>query len=209
MFYKTAPRQCSLDYTEPTKYVRKPAKCERGFDHMRPLCPHLAKGIVDIIGSNLLIKFHEDRKINVASRVLTRNVNARVFKNQMETGGQRTKTNPKTSPEQSAIVQLVREINKPYVLTMFHDDQAKNVTCIVFDHKVSLYHVFLLIGTIYNIFTKFHDDSAKHETNVLTKFHEHWAKNVITCFHYIHIEKNAPHTGGHVVSPIWTIFELV
>ncbi|KAH3835352.1 hypothetical protein DPMN_108703 [Dreissena polymorpha] len=28
-------------------------------------------------------------------------------------------------------------------------------------------------------------------------------------FHYIHIEKNAPPTGGHVVSPIWTIFELV
>ncbi|KAH3889947.1 hypothetical protein DPMN_014014 [Dreissena polymorpha] len=51
------------------------------------------------------------------------------------------------------------------------------------------------------------------ETNVLTKFHENWAKNVtsrvLTCFHYIHIEKKAPHTGGHVFSPIWTIFELV
>ncbi|KAH3875027.1 hypothetical protein DPMN_038286 [Dreissena polymorpha] len=27
-------------------------------------------------------------------------------------------------------------------------------------------------------------------------------------FHYIHIEINAPSTGGHVCSPIWTIFEL-
>ncbi|KAH3790507.1 hypothetical protein DPMN_168709 [Dreissena polymorpha] len=44
-----------------------------------------------------------------------------------------------------------------------------------------------------------------------SKFHENWAKNVtsrvLTCFHYIHIEKNAPPTGGHVFSLIWTIFE--
>ncbi|KAH3741423.1 hypothetical protein DPMN_048148 [Dreissena polymorpha] len=30
----------------------------------------------DIFGTNLLTKFHEDRKINVASRVLTRNIRA-------------------------------------------------------------------------------------------------------------------------------------
>ncbi|KAH3886909.1 hypothetical protein DPMN_010922 [Dreissena polymorpha] len=41
-----------------------------------------------------------------------RNVNARVFTNQMWTDGQWTKTNPKTSPEQSAIFKLVQEINK-------------------------------------------------------------------------------------------------
>ncbi|KAH3804738.1 hypothetical protein DPMN_133027 [Dreissena polymorpha] len=33
--------------------------------------------------------------------------------------------------------------------------------------------------------------------------------SLFTCFHYIHIEKNAPPTGGHVFSPILTIFELV
>ncbi|KAH3809588.1 hypothetical protein DPMN_137962 [Dreissena polymorpha] len=70
-----------------------------------------------IIGTNLLTKFHEDPTINVAATVLTRqifmthngrqtidkrNVNARVFTNQMWTDGQRKKTNPKTSPEQSA-----------------------------------------------------------------------------------------------------------
>ncbi|KAH3825402.1 hypothetical protein DPMN_127277 [Dreissena polymorpha] len=47
----------------------------------------------------------------------------------------------------------------------------------------------------------------------LTKIHENWTRNVtsrvFTCFHYIHIEKNAPPTGGHVFSPIWTIIELV
>ncbi|KAH3748806.1 hypothetical protein DPMN_183261 [Dreissena polymorpha] len=50
------------------------------------------------------------------------------------------------------------------------------------------------------------------KTNVLTKFHENWAKNVtsreLTCFHYIYIDQNAPPTDGHVSSPIWTIFEL-
>ncbi|KAH3887324.1 hypothetical protein DPMN_011340 [Dreissena polymorpha] len=56
-----------------------------------------------------------------------------------------------------------------------------------------------------NVFTKFHDDWATNvtsrETNVLTKFHENWAEivtsKVFTCFHYIHIEKTAPPTGGH------------
>ncbi|KAH3791395.1 hypothetical protein DPMN_144880 [Dreissena polymorpha] len=60
-------------------------------------------------------------------------------------------------------------------------------------------HVIQLTGTI--------------ETYVLSKFHENWAKNVtstvFTCFHYIHIEKNAPPTGGHVFSLIPTIFKLV
>ncbi|KAH3886892.1 hypothetical protein DPMN_010905 [Dreissena polymorpha] len=79
-----------------------------------------------------------------------------------------------------------------------------------------------------NVFTKFHDDWAKnvtsrenvppsptgsHETNVPTIFHENRAKivtsRVFTCFHYIHKEKTAPPTGGHVFSPIWTILELV
>ncbi|KAH3864095.1 hypothetical protein DPMN_027109 [Dreissena polymorpha] len=137
----------------------------------------------------------------------------------MWTDGQRAKTNLKTSPEQSAIFQLVQEINKtncsitrktapsPWqqyiyktnLFTKFHDDWAKNVT--------SRVHVIQLTGTIFQL------NSRIKETNVLTKFHENWAKNVtsrvFTCFHYIHIEKNDPPTGGHVFSPIWTIFEIV
>ncbi|KAH3873202.1 hypothetical protein DPMN_036431 [Dreissena polymorpha] len=155
----------------------------------------------------------------------------------MWTDGRRTKTNPKTSPEQSAIFQLVREINKINVLTKFYDDKAKNVTSILLHHPG---------GYKTNLFTKFHDDLANNvtsrvftsffyyinirrllppgshviqltgtifeqksrikETNVLTKFHENWAKNVtsrvFTCFHYIHIEINDPPTGGNVFSPI-------
>ncbi|KAH3809973.1 hypothetical protein DPMN_138355 [Dreissena polymorpha] len=54
-----------------------------------------------------------------------------------------------------------------------------------------------------------------NKTNVLTNFHDDWAKLVTSrvftreICHYIHIKKNAPPTGGHVFSPIWTIFELV
>ncbi|KAH3809687.1 hypothetical protein DPMN_138063 [Dreissena polymorpha] len=142
-------------------------------------------------------------------------MNARVFTNQMWTDGRRTKTNPKTSPEQSAIFQIIREINTtnaknvtsivktappPDIYkTKFHDDWANNVT--------SRVHIIQLTETIFEL------NSCIKETNVLTKFHEHWAKNttsrVFTCFHYIQIEKNAPPTGVHVFSPIWTIFNLV
>ncbi|KAH3733821.1 hypothetical protein DPMN_040256 [Dreissena polymorpha] len=131
----------------------------------------------------------------------------------MWTDGQRTKTNPKTSPEQSTIFQLVQEINKT---------NAKNVTSIVFNHKVSLYIVtygktaptpwqpcllthrdhlqthLRLTGTIFQLNSRIKETNAKNVTS-----------RVFTCFHYIHIEKNAPPTGSHVFSPIWTIFELV
>ncbi|KAH3858069.1 hypothetical protein DPMN_100688 [Dreissena polymorpha] len=67
-------------------------------------------------------------------------------------------------------------------------------------------HVIQLTGTIFKL------NSRIKETNVLRKFHENWAKyvtsTVFTCFHYIHIEKNAPPTGNHVFIPIPTIFDL-
>ncbi|KAH3782832.1 hypothetical protein DPMN_160752 [Dreissena polymorpha] len=57
-------------------------------------------------------------------------------------------------------------------------------------------HVIQLTGTIFEL------NSRIKETNVLSKFHENWAKNVTS-------PKNAPPTGGHVYSPIQTIFKLV
>ncbi|KAH3694684.1 hypothetical protein DPMN_082125 [Dreissena polymorpha] len=77
------------------------------------------------------------------------------------------------------------------------------------------------------VFRKRPPPTGGHETNVLTKFHEDWAKNVssrlFTCFHYLHIDqltsdtpptahiekKPAQPPGGHVFPPIMTIFELV
>ncbi|KAH3832853.1 hypothetical protein DPMN_106149 [Dreissena polymorpha] len=157
----------------------------------------------------------------------------------MWTDGRWTKTNPKTSPEQSAelktIFQLVQEIiktnakkcdfysvtrflsniYKTNLFTKFHYDWAKNVTSRVFTsffyyinkrqgtklsqnqpgglhHQSNNHHVIQLTGTIFEF------NFRIKETNVLTKFHENWAKN-----------KNAPPTGGHFFSSIWTIFELV
>ncbi|KAH3698647.1 hypothetical protein DPMN_086192 [Dreissena polymorpha] len=75
----------------------------------------------------------------------------------------------------------------------------KNVTSSV--HKLFYYtnirkktppggHVFLPIRTIFEL------NRRIKETNVLTKFHKSWAKNVsyrlFTCFHYIHISKHCP-----------------
>ncbi|KAH3845752.1 hypothetical protein DPMN_088040 [Dreissena polymorpha] len=73
-------------------------------------------------------------------------------------------------------------------------------------------HVIQLTGTIFELNSHVRDIN---KTNVLTNFHDDWAKFVTSIVfrrencHYIHIEKNAPATGGHVFSPIWTIFELV
>ncbi|KAH3728030.1 hypothetical protein DPMN_053976 [Dreissena polymorpha] len=135
--------------------------------------------------------------------------------------GRRTKTSHKTSPEQSAIFRLVREINKT---------NAKNVTsipCFLTDRDHLRTHLRYIYKT--NLFTKFHDDWANNvtsrvklppptshviqRTGTIFELNSDWTKNVtsrvFTCFHYIHIEKNAPPTGGHVFSPIWTIIELV
>ncbi|KAH3842601.1 hypothetical protein DPMN_116099 [Dreissena polymorpha] len=129
-----------------------------------------------------------------------------------------------------------RPILKPHLSNQFQDDKAKNVTSIshkencpttlaamFFDRSIpfanssfhdywannvtSRVHVIQLTVTIFKL------NSCIKETNVLTKFHENWAKNVtsrvITCFNYIHIEKNAPPTGVRAFSPIWTIFNLI
>ncbi|KAH3708222.1 hypothetical protein DPMN_067666 [Dreissena polymorpha] len=137
--------------------------------------------------TNALTKFHENWAKNVTSRVFTCFHNIHIEKNAPPTGGH------VFSPIWT-IFELVRDINKTNVLTNFHDNWAKIVTFRVFTRKTA-------------------PPPGSHETNVLTKFHENLAKNVtsivFTCFHYIHIEKNALPTGGHVFSPIWTIFQLV
>ncbi|KAH3733934.1 hypothetical protein DPMN_040373 [Dreissena polymorpha] len=45
------------------------------------------------------------------------------------------------------------------------------------------------------------DPPGGHKAHVLTKLHEDWTKNGTS-------RKTAPPAGGHVFSPIWTIFEL-
>ncbi|KAH3858991.1 hypothetical protein DPMN_101637 [Dreissena polymorpha] len=89
------------------------------------------------------------------------------------------------------------------VLSKFHENWAKNVTSTVF----TCFH-FIHIE-------KNDPPTDIKKTNVLTNFHDDWEKIVTSRMftsencHYIHIEKNAASTGGHVFSPISTIFELV
>ncbi|KAH3809248.1 hypothetical protein DPMN_137609 [Dreissena polymorpha] len=135
---------------------------------------------------NVLTKFHENWAKNVTSRVFT------CFHYTLYTCREKCPAHwrPYFSPIWT-IFKLVREIIKTNVLTNFHDDWAKIVTCRPNKENCPPppgSHVFQLTGTIF-------------ELNSHIK--------VFTCFHYIHIEKNAPPTGGHVFSPIWTIFKLV
>ncbi|KAH3831663.1 hypothetical protein DPMN_104933 [Dreissena polymorpha] len=117
------------------------------------------------------------------------------------------------------IFELNSRIKATHVLSKFHGNWAKNVTSTVFTcfHYIHIEkkspltgsHVFSPIPTIFKLVRDI------NKTNVLTNFHDDWPKIVTSrvftrenC-HYVHIEKNAPPTGGHVFSPIWTIFELV
>ncbi|KAH3773416.1 hypothetical protein DPMN_174777 [Dreissena polymorpha] len=103
--------------------------------------------IQDIIGTNLLTKFHEDRKINVASRVLTR-------KNAPPPGGH-------VFQPTTIIFELFQDIIWMNLLTKFHKDRTINVASRPLDS-----HVFQANVTIFELIQDI------IETNLLTKFHE-------------------------------------
>ncbi|KAH3729984.1 hypothetical protein DPMN_055962 [Dreissena polymorpha] len=155
------------------------------------------KLIQDVIGTNRLTKFHEDRKINVASKVLTR-------KNVPPLGGH-------VFQPTGIIFELVQDIIGINFLTKFHEDQTINVASRLINAPPLGSHVFQAKVTIFNLIqdiiktnlqTKFHDDWTIHHVHVLNKFHEDCTKNVTSRV------ETAPPPGGHVVSPIWTIFKF-
>ncbi|KAH3848333.1 hypothetical protein DPMN_090693 [Dreissena polymorpha] len=151
----------------------------------------------DIIRMNLLTKFHEDRTVNVASRVLTRFYYSRIRKIAPPLRSHLFQAN-------IIIFELIQDIIETNLLTKFHEDWTINVASRVLTRKNARPWWPYIIGT--NLQTKFHDDrkinvtsrvlTSGHKTHVLTKFHEDWTKNVtsrvFTCFHYIHKEKTAP-----------------
>ncbi|KAH3782634.1 hypothetical protein DPMN_160553 [Dreissena polymorpha] len=102
------------------------------------------------------------------------------------------------------IFELVQDIIGTYVLTNFYEHFIINVASRTDDGQKL---------TKSTLCSENCPPPSSHETNVLTKFHENWAKKVnstvFTCFNYIHIKKNDPPTGGHVFSPIPTIYKLV
>ncbi|KAH3893533.1 hypothetical protein DPMN_017680 [Dreissena polymorpha] len=170
--------------------------------------------------TNVLINFHDEWAKIVTSRVFTR-------KTAPPTGGHLHEDWALNVT--STDFKLDRDFIGTNLLNKFHEGRTINVASRVFTNKCGRTddgqrpvtkahlsnqvkncvrklprppgnHVFQQTGTIFKL------NSHIKETNVLTKFQENWAKNVnsrvLTCFHYIHIKKNAPPTGGHVFSPI-------
>ncbi|KAH3884582.1 hypothetical protein DPMN_008565 [Dreissena polymorpha] len=117
--------------------------------------------IQDISGTNLLSKFHEDRKINVASRVLTR-------KNAPPPGGH-------VFQPTGIIFELFQDIigmNLLIKFYKFYEEQTINVASRVKNAPPLGSHVFQANVTLFELIQDI------IETNLLTKFHEDWTINV-------------------------------
>ncbi|KAH3874257.1 hypothetical protein DPMN_037499 [Dreissena polymorpha] len=168
--------------------------------------------VQNIIGTNLLTKFHDGRTINTASRVLTR-------KNAM----------PPWRP-------YIIGINH---LTKFHDDPTINVASrmltrknapppdIIWTNLLTNFHEDRKINVASRVLTRFYYSHIKKNSlppgghvfqptdiifllvqdiigmNLLTKFHEDWTINVASRV------KNAPPLESHVFQANVTIFELI
>ncbi|KAH3809932.1 hypothetical protein DPMN_138314 [Dreissena polymorpha] len=184
----------------------------------------------NIIGTNLLTKFHEDRTINVASRVLTRFYYSHISKNAPPLGSHFFQAN-------IIIFELIQSIIETNLLTKFHEDWTINVASRekcpapgghVFKATKTIFEQIQdIIGT--NLLSKFHEDRKINVTsrvltrkiapplwwpyiigmNLLTEFHEDRTINVASRV------KNAPPLGAHVIQantnllailhPDWTI----
>ncbi|KAH3853140.1 hypothetical protein DPMN_095662 [Dreissena polymorpha] len=133
--------------------------------------------VQDIIGMNLLTEFHEDRIINVASRV----------KNASPLGSYVFQANV-------TIFELIQDINKTNLLAIFHEDWTINVA--------SRFHEDRKINVASGVLTKknapppgghvFQPTGIIFKLNLLTKFHEDQTINVAS-------RENAPLLGN------WTI----
>ncbi|KAH3858168.1 hypothetical protein DPMN_100788 [Dreissena polymorpha] len=123
--------------------------------------PAFANLITNIIGTNLLTKFHKNQKINVASRENAPPPDSHVFQ---PTG---------------IIFELVQDIIGMNLLTKFHEDWTVNVASRVLTRFYYYSHVRKnappLGSHVFQaniiIFTLIQDII---ETNLLTKFHEDW-----------------------------------
>ncbi|KAH3790095.1 hypothetical protein DPMN_168290 [Dreissena polymorpha] len=104
--------------------------------------------IQDIIGTNLQTRFHDDRKINVASRV-----------------GDAFFTDPNHFRTQLSY-------QKTHVLTKFHDHWTKNVTSRVENCPAPRRPCFFTDLDHFELVQEI------NKTNVLTNFHDDWAKIV-------------------------------
>ncbi|KAH3779368.1 hypothetical protein DPMN_157170, partial [Dreissena polymorpha] len=138
-----------------------------------------------MIWMNLLTKFHEDRTINVASRVNNAlPLCSHVFQANI------------------TIFELIQDINKTNLLTIFNEDWTINVASRVLTRKNALPPGGHVLKETKDIFETIQDIIG---TNLLTKFHEDRKKNVAS---RVLTRKNAPPPGGHVFQPTVIIFKL-
>ncbi|KAH3748255.1 hypothetical protein DPMN_182693 [Dreissena polymorpha] len=158
--------------------------------------------LVHIIGTNLLTKFHDDRTIHMASRVLTR-------KKPRPLGGH-------VFPPTGTIFKLIQDIIGTNHLTKFHSDRTTNAASRVLTRKNAPPPD--IIRT--NLLTKFHEDRKINVAyRLLTRktapppgghvFSLIWTKLVRYINETSVLTKNtAPPPGGHVFQRTRTIFEL-
>ncbi|KAH3894282.1 hypothetical protein DPMN_018439 [Dreissena polymorpha] len=111
---------------------------------------------------------------------------------------------------QSAIYQLVRDINKTNVQNLtsrvFTRRPSKNVTSRVFTSFFNLFtrKIAPPTGGHTNILTNFNLNRGIIGTNLLTKFHEEQTRNVASRV----FTSTVPPTGGHVFQQTRTTFKL-
>ncbi|KAH3781681.1 hypothetical protein DPMN_159582 [Dreissena polymorpha] len=142
--------------------------------------------VQDIIGTNPLTKFHDDRTINMASRVLTR-------KN----------ATPPWPPFFST-----NHISGTNLLTKFHDDRTINVASRVLIMKHARPpdgHDFKATETIFELIQNI------IRKNLLTKFNDDRKINLVQDIIGMNLltKKNAPPLGSHVFQANVTILELI
>ncbi|KAH3719244.1 hypothetical protein DPMN_062076 [Dreissena polymorpha] len=206
-----------------SRVLRKNARPIEAMKNAPPPGGHVFQPIIlifeqlqDIIGINLLTKFHEDRTMNVASRVLTR-FNYSHKKICPPPGGhvfQATVT----------IFELVQDIVQSKVLTTFHEDWTINVTSIVLTRQMLTSYDArrtpdkkrsqkLTMSKYCSGTDLFRAAQYIIRTNVLTKFHEertiHVNFRVLTSVYYGHIRITSPPHGGHGFQHSGTISELI
>ncbi|KAH3863564.1 hypothetical protein DPMN_026553 [Dreissena polymorpha] len=167
---------------------------------------------INIIGTNLLTKnnapppgshFHEDRTVNVASRVLTRFYYSYIRKNAPPLGSQFVQAN-------IIIFELIQDIIETKMLTKFHEDWTINVASrVVLTRKNSppLFHDDPKINVTSRVLTRKIAPPPWWPyiigMNLLTEFNEDRTIKVASRV------KNAPPLGSHVFQTNVTNFELI
>ncbi|KAH3807143.1 hypothetical protein DPMN_135476 [Dreissena polymorpha] len=152
---------------------------------------------------NLLTGFHEDRTINVASRVLTRFYYSHIRKNAPPLGSH-------VFHAKVTIFKLIQDIIETNLLTKFHEDSTINVASRVFTRNKQI--PLLRYGSGHKSAgqTDSWTDGQRQNnippplagdknappllTNLLTKLHEDWTINVAS---RVLTRKTAPPPSGH------------